>query len=249
MVVSIPSPPPKAFGAARHAARTARLAPESFRGCRPVPFYRPRRPRDSPMFQLLERHFAEFERVYAERFAASYGHWPRKLSGLAAHRQRHGGEVPALRRPPRRFRPRQVPRVQARVLRRLLLQAALRLPLLPPEAVVDPLRAARGGGLLARRPSPVHLHRAEHDDARRFPQPAGGVTRTLLSALLLDDDSARTGVSALPEHASQSAVAAAAEQALRAGSRPADTAANTAGVAPRSRPRPSARAGRVVMLG
>jgi len=84
MVVSIPSPPPKAFGAARHAARAPRLAPESFRGCRPAPFYRPRRPRASPLFQLLERHFAEFERVYPERFAVSYGYWRPIVSGTVA---------------------------------------------------------------------------------------------------------------------------------------------------------------------
>jgi len=52
--------------------------------CRPAPFYRPRCPRDSPLFQLLERHFAEFERVYAERFAASYGHWRAIVAGTTA---------------------------------------------------------------------------------------------------------------------------------------------------------------------
>jgi hypothetical protein len=36
------------------------------------------------MFQLLERHFAEFERVYAERFAPSYGHWRPIVAGTVA---------------------------------------------------------------------------------------------------------------------------------------------------------------------
>ena len=36
------------------------------------------------MFQLLERHFAEFERVYAERFAPSYGHWRAIVAGTTA---------------------------------------------------------------------------------------------------------------------------------------------------------------------
>jgi len=51
---------------------------------RPAPFYRSRRPRDTPLFQLLERHFAEFERVYPERFAASYGHWRPIVAGTVA---------------------------------------------------------------------------------------------------------------------------------------------------------------------
>jgi len=71
MVASITSP--RAPPSVRHAIRTPRLARRDQSA--PVPFYRPRRPRDSPMFQLLERHFAEFERVYAERFAPSFGHW------------------------------------------------------------------------------------------------------------------------------------------------------------------------------
>jgi len=36
------------------------------------------------MFQLLERHFAEFERVYAERFAPSFGHWRPIVAGTVA---------------------------------------------------------------------------------------------------------------------------------------------------------------------
>jgi hypothetical protein len=87
MVVSIPSP--RAPPPARHVAaadgrvdRTPRAARRD--RCRPAPFYRPRRPRDSPLFQLLERHFAEFERVYAERFAPAHGHWRAIVSGTVA---------------------------------------------------------------------------------------------------------------------------------------------------------------------
>jgi hypothetical protein len=36
------------------------------------------------MFQLLERHFAEFERVYPERFAPAYGHWRPIVAGTVA---------------------------------------------------------------------------------------------------------------------------------------------------------------------
>jgi hypothetical protein len=37
--------------------------------------YRPREPAASPLYQLLEAHFDEFERVYPERYQARYGFW------------------------------------------------------------------------------------------------------------------------------------------------------------------------------
>ncbi len=40
-----------------------------------VGLYRPRRPRASPLYRLLEDHFAEFSMVYDERFAHRYGYW------------------------------------------------------------------------------------------------------------------------------------------------------------------------------
>jgi hypothetical protein len=40
-----------------------------------VGLYRPRRPRASPLYRLLEDHFAEFSTVYDERFAHRYGYW------------------------------------------------------------------------------------------------------------------------------------------------------------------------------
>ena len=37
--------------------------------------YRPRRPRASPLYRLLEEHFRAFSTVYDERFAQRFGHW------------------------------------------------------------------------------------------------------------------------------------------------------------------------------
>ena len=35
--------------------------------------YRPRRPKESPLFRLVEQHIEEFLRVYPERFAKQHG--------------------------------------------------------------------------------------------------------------------------------------------------------------------------------
>ncbi len=40
-----------------------------------VGVYRPRRPRASPLYRLLEDHFADFATLYDERFAHRYGYW------------------------------------------------------------------------------------------------------------------------------------------------------------------------------
>jgi hypothetical protein len=40
-----------------------------------APVYRPRRPRASPLWQLLDRYFQEFERVYDHRYQKRYGFW------------------------------------------------------------------------------------------------------------------------------------------------------------------------------
>ncbi len=37
--------------------------------------YRPRRPRESPLYQLLDRYYDQFERVYDERYQKRYGFW------------------------------------------------------------------------------------------------------------------------------------------------------------------------------
>ena len=44
------------------AAQTARL-------------YRPRRPRRSPLYRLIEQHHEQFQRVYAQRYQQRYGFW------------------------------------------------------------------------------------------------------------------------------------------------------------------------------
>lgn len=42
---------------------------------KPTPVYRPRRPRQSPLYRTIERYFPEFERIYDERYAKLYGPW------------------------------------------------------------------------------------------------------------------------------------------------------------------------------
>ena len=44
-------------------------APES------VPIYRARRPRESPLWRLVERHYPQFQRTYDQRFQQRYGTW------------------------------------------------------------------------------------------------------------------------------------------------------------------------------
>jgi hypothetical protein len=41
----------------------------------PLALYRPRDPRASDLWQLMDRHFETFQQVYDERFAAKYGFW------------------------------------------------------------------------------------------------------------------------------------------------------------------------------
>ena len=38
-------------------------------------FYRPRKPRESSFYQLVERFYPEFEEVYEERYGKRYGFW------------------------------------------------------------------------------------------------------------------------------------------------------------------------------
>ena len=37
--------------------------------------YRPRRPRQSPLYQVIERYLPEFERIYNDRYERRYGTW------------------------------------------------------------------------------------------------------------------------------------------------------------------------------
>ena len=41
----------------------------------PRPLYRPRDPRASDLWQVMDRHFESFRQVYDERFQAKYGFW------------------------------------------------------------------------------------------------------------------------------------------------------------------------------
>jgi ribosomal protein S27E len=47
--------------------------------------YRPRRPRQSPLYQTIERYLPEFERTYEQRYARRYGPW-RPIIGEVARR-------------------------------------------------------------------------------------------------------------------------------------------------------------------
>jgi len=47
--------------------------------------YRPRRPRQSPLYQLIDRYYEDFQRVYAERYQRRYGYW-RPAIGEAVRR-------------------------------------------------------------------------------------------------------------------------------------------------------------------
>ena len=38
-------------------------------------FYRPRQPQQSAFYQLVERFYPEFKRVYSERYQERYGFW------------------------------------------------------------------------------------------------------------------------------------------------------------------------------
>ncbi len=41
----------------------------------PLPLYRPRNPRASDLWRLMDRHFETFQRVYDARFQPKYGYW------------------------------------------------------------------------------------------------------------------------------------------------------------------------------
>jgi hypothetical protein len=38
-------------------------------------FYRPRKPKESPFYRLVERFYPEFEQVYEQRYQKRYGFW------------------------------------------------------------------------------------------------------------------------------------------------------------------------------
>ena len=47
---------------------------------KPLPLYRPRDPKASDLWRLLDGHFDTFREVYEERFQAKYGFWSIKSS-------------------------------------------------------------------------------------------------------------------------------------------------------------------------
>jgi len=99
-----------------------------------------RRDGETPLYRLVEEHYEEFERVYPDRFQHKYGFWRLVITkavhdylsrpqgdGLPARQQRSVAQC-QLRRPARRLCPRPLSRMWAQHVCRLLLQAAVHLP-------------------------------------------------------------------------------------------------------------------------
>jgi transposase-like protein len=59
---------------------------------KPTPIYRPRRPRQSPLFKTIERYLPKFERTYDRRYAKQYGPW-RSIIGNVARRFLRCGDL------------------------------------------------------------------------------------------------------------------------------------------------------------
>ncbi len=55
-------------------------------------FYQPRKPQESPFYQLVDQYYDEFERVYPERYEKKYGFW-RPVIGNAVARFLKCGDV------------------------------------------------------------------------------------------------------------------------------------------------------------
>jgi hypothetical protein len=54
--------------------------------------YRPRRPRESPLFRLIERFFPQFEEIYPDRYEKRYGYW-RPIVGRVARKFLRCGDL------------------------------------------------------------------------------------------------------------------------------------------------------------
>ncbi len=142
----------------------------------PLSLYRPRDPRASGLWQVIDRHFPSFQQLYEERFAAKYGFWRPVIERSVAAFLRCGDLARGLR-------PRPLPRLPARDVRGLFLQAALRLPVVPSEAGAAH-RPARGRrGLSSRRPSASGVHHPQAAAAARplRPQAAGQAGRVCMA--------------------------------------------------------------------
>ena len=57
-----------------------------------VPVYRPRQPRQSSLYRLIERYYPEFERTYDARYAKRYGPW-RPVIGEVARKFLRCGDL------------------------------------------------------------------------------------------------------------------------------------------------------------
>ncbi len=91
------------------------------------PVYRPRQPRQSPLYRTIERYLPEFERTYDERYAKRYGPW-RPIIGEVVRRFLRCGDLHFG------FARVRCPDCAPRNVRPLLLPPAVPLPELPPEA-------------------------------------------------------------------------------------------------------------------
>ena len=110
---------------------SCRLAPPKD-NCPPV--YRPRNPRASSLYQLFDSHYETVKAVWEERFERQYGFWRGHWdSAVAAYLDCGLFELG--------FRSRQVPELQIRVPRRVLLQVSGTLSILWREASRDFCRA------------------------------------------------------------------------------------------------------------
>jgi hypothetical protein len=78
--------PPDTVSAARSGDPVFCLA------AKPAPIYRPRQPRQSPLYKTIERYLPEFERIYDESYAKHYGPW-RPIIGEAARRFLRCGDL------------------------------------------------------------------------------------------------------------------------------------------------------------
>ena len=92
----------------------------------PLPLYRPRDPQASDLWRLMDQHF---DHLPAGLRRAVCG----QVRLLAAGRRALRGGLSQVRRSAPGLRPRPLPGLPARDVRGLFLQAALHLPLLPPE--------------------------------------------------------------------------------------------------------------------
>ena len=54
--------------------------------------YRPRQPRQSPLYRLVERYYPEFVRTYGERYQQRYGTW-RPIIGEVARKFLRCGDL------------------------------------------------------------------------------------------------------------------------------------------------------------